>query len=78
MEHLSEIDSHEDTKARRRDVSDYESKVFCRNQQRRSLLDDRLCVSQVISYLGAAKLRVGLLINFNAPTLRAGLKRIVL
>jgi GxxExxY protein len=34
--------------------------------------------AQVISYLRAAKLRVGLLINFNAPVLRAGLKRIVL
>jgi GxxExxY protein len=34
--------------------------------------------AQVISYLRAARLRVGLLINFNAPVLRAGLKRIVL
>lgn len=34
--------------------------------------------AQVLSYLRAAKLRVGLLINFNVPVLQHGLRRIVL
>jgi GxxExxY protein len=34
--------------------------------------------AQVIAYLRAAALRVGLLINFNAVPLKAGLRRIVL
>ena len=33
--------------------------------------------AQVISYLRAAKLELGLLINFNVPVLRQGVKRIV-
>ena len=34
-------------------------------------------VTQVLSYLGATQLRLGLLINFNAPTLVKGVKRVV-
>lgn len=34
--------------------------------------------AQVISYLKATKLQLGLLINFNVPLLKAGIKRIVL
>jgi GxxExxY protein len=34
--------------------------------------------AQVISYLKALNLPLGLLINFNVPVLKAGLKRIVL
>ena len=34
--------------------------------------------AQLIGYLRASKLRVGLLVNFNVPLLRDGLKRIVL
>jgi GxxExxY protein len=34
--------------------------------------------AQVLSYLRATKLRLGLLMNFNAPTLVQGVKRIVL
>ena len=34
--------------------------------------------AQLLSYLRLAKLRVGLLLNFNMPTLRAGLRRIIL
>ncbi|MDU4961112.1 MAG: GxxExxY protein [Sporomusaceae bacterium] len=34
--------------------------------------------AQVLAYLKATKLRIGLLINFNAASLRNGLKRIVL
>jgi GxxExxY protein len=33
--------------------------------------------AKLISYLRATRLRVGLLINFNAPVLKEGLKRIV-
>lgn len=33
--------------------------------------------AQVISYLRAAKLELGLLINFNVPVLRQGVKRII-
>ena len=33
--------------------------------------------ARVISYLRSSGLRLGLLMNFNAPTLKAGLKRIV-
>jgi GxxExxY protein len=36
-----------------------------------------LFVSQVVSYLKATRLRVGLLINFNAILLKDGLRRIV-
>jgi GxxExxY protein len=34
--------------------------------------------AQVLSYLRASKLKVGLLMNFNVPVLQDGLKRIVL
>ncbi len=34
--------------------------------------------AQVLSYLKLTKLRLGFLINFNCPTLRQGLKRIIL
>ena len=34
--------------------------------------------AQVLSYLRVAKLRVALLINFNVPALRSGIRRIVL
>ena len=33
--------------------------------------------SQVVSYLRATRLRAGLLVNFNKPVLKAGLRRIV-
>lgn len=35
-------------------------------------------VAQLISYLGAAHRSLGVLINFNVPVLRAGLRRVVL
>ena len=35
-------------------------------------------VSQVIAYLRAARLRLGLLVNFNVPAIRLGIRRIVL
>jgi hypothetical protein len=35
-------------------------------------------VSQVVSYLRATRLRVGLLVNFNSLYLKDGLRRIVL
>jgi GxxExxY protein len=38
----------------------------------------RLHVSQVISYLKTTKLPVGLLMNFNSPLFKDGLKRVVL
>lgn len=34
--------------------------------------------AQVISYLKATRLHLGLLINFNVPVLRAGIQRVVL
>jgi len=34
--------------------------------------------AQVLTYLRVTHLRVGLLLNFNSPTLRAGMRRIVL
>ncbi len=34
--------------------------------------------AQVLTYLRVTDLRVGLLLNFNSPTLRAGLRRVVL
>jgi GxxExxY protein len=34
--------------------------------------------AQLLGYLRASRLRVGLLVNFNVPVLREGLKRIVL
>jgi len=55
------------------------------------IVDDRIVVelkavdrfhgahtAQVLSYLRAAELRLGLLINFNAPVLYRGVRRIVL
>ena len=39
---------------------------------------DSVHEAKLISYLRTTGLRVGLLLNFNAPTLRGGLKRIVL
>lgn len=42
---------------------------------------DRLApihLAQVISYLRLTRLRVALLINFNVPVLKAGVKRVVL
>ena len=38
---------------------------------------EQLFVSQVVSYLKATGLRVGLLMNFNAVYLKDGLRRIV-
>ena len=40
--------------------------------------DSALFTAQVISYLRATKLRLGLLINFNSPVLWRGVRRIVL
>jgi GxxExxY protein len=34
--------------------------------------------AQVLSYLRASQLRIGLLVNFNVPVLQHGLRRIVL
>jgi GxxExxY protein len=34
-------------------------------------------ITQLLSYLGATGLRLGLLINFNAPTLVKGVKRVI-
>ena len=34
--------------------------------------------AQVLTYLRVASLKVGLLVNFNSPTLRAGTRRVVL
>jgi GxxExxY protein len=39
---------------------------------------DEIHRSQLISYLRATRLRAGLLINFRVPSLRLGLKRVVL
>lgn len=39
---------------------------------------DPIHEAKVISYLKTTGIRVGLLLNFHAPTLRAGLKRLVL
>jgi GxxExxY protein len=38
---------------------------------------ERVHSAQVLSYLRLTKLKVGLLINFNVPWLRSGIKRIV-
>jgi GxxExxY protein len=35
-------------------------------------------VTQVLSYLRVAGLRLGLLVNFNVPVLKAGIKRVIL
>ncbi len=35
-------------------------------------------LAQLLSYLKATELRLGLLINFNVPILRHGIKRVVL
>ena len=40
-------------------------------------LTDRIIAAQVLTDLKAAQKRVGLLINFNVPVLRQGLKRMV-
>jgi GxxExxY protein len=37
-----------------------------------------LQVAQIISYLRASQSRVGLLVNFNVPVLKQGIRRIVL
>lgn len=37
-----------------------------------------LCWAQVLTYLRVTGLHVGLLLNFNSPTLRAGTRRIVM
>jgi GxxExxY protein len=34
-------------------------------------------IAQVLSYLRTTRLRLGLLINFNVPQLRQGIKRII-
>jgi GxxExxY protein len=34
--------------------------------------------AQILTYMRLAKIRVGLLINFNVPVLKKGIKRIVL
>jgi len=39
---------------------------------------EEIHASQIVSYLKATRLRAGLLINFNVPVLRAGIRRIVL
>lgn len=38
---------------------------------------DRLHVAQVVSYLRAAKLRLGFVMNFNVPSLKQGIRRVV-
>jgi len=38
---------------------------------------DRVHVTQLLSYLAATKLRVGLLMNFRAETLKQGIRRVV-
>ena len=38
----------------------------------------RVHTAQVLSYLKATRCRLGLLINFNVPILRSGMKRVVL
>jgi GxxExxY protein len=39
---------------------------------------DPVHIAQVMAYLKASKLRVGLLMNFSGATLKEGLKRVVL
>ena len=39
---------------------------------------DPVFEAQVLTYLRATKKRVGLLINFNSPVLRSGIKRLIL
>ncbi|MGL6094239.1 MAG: GxxExxY protein, partial [Fimbriiglobus sp.] len=39
---------------------------------------ERIHTAQLLTYMKLSKIRVGLLINFNVPVLRDGIKRVVL